>query len=307
MEGALGTRLRAEFGLRPDPAVALATHVCQPAGRKALEAIYAGYLTVASAFHLPFLANTATRRVNRERLARSGHGPEVIAAGVAFLRSLPTDATVFVGGTVGCRGDAYTGEGALDRRAAAAFHAWTVEHLAAAGVDYIFAPLQPTLPEALGLVDACGYLDIACIVSFTLDASGCLPDGTSLAAAISTIDGAVTRPPLEYMANCLHPEALIRALTHPCNRTDTVRRRFRGLQANASRLPRAVLDGAATVWAEDPEALADAVLALDRSLPLHIVGGCCGTDQRFLQAVAHRLCRRSPPEPANPRSGHDVF
>ena len=145
---------------------------------------------------------------------------------------------MYIGGMVGCRGDAYTGAGAIeDIGEAEAFHAFEAELFAAAGVDFLYAALQPCLPEAAGMARALARTGLPYIISFTLQRDGRLADGRFLSEAIDYIDGAVIdagRVPLCYMANCIHPDFAYEALRQPINQFDVVRERFCGIQANAS-------------------------------------------------------------------------
>ena len=292
MEGAIGTRLSGEYGLSADTSLALAVHVYTEPGRAALGDIYTQYIAVAGAYGLPFLANTPTRRVNRERALSSPYGESAIADNVAFLRSLAPSGTapVFVGATLGCKGNAYTGEGCLPEEEALRFHAWSVERFVRADADYLFAGLMPTLPEAIGLAKACAATSTPYIISFTLRSDGRLVDGTILAEAIRRIDAAVDRPPLGYMTNCIHSALLAEGLSRPYNNDAAIRDRFLGIQANASRLPADKLDGSATVFTSDPQDLAAETAKLRQWFEPKILGGCCGTDTASLAALAGLLC-----------------
>lgn len=287
MEGAIGTRLRGEYGLRPDPCIALASHMYDAAARAALTDIYAGYMDSAGEHGLPFLANTHTRRVNRERLAASQYGEAVFGDSVSFLRDVCGRASI--GATVGCQGDAYTGIGALSGEAALAYYGWTMTRFARAGADFIFAALMPALGEAEGVARACSELAMPCIVSFTLRPDGRLPDGTILDEAIRRIDDAVFRPPLCYMANCLHPDQLALALDAPLNRSAAVQARFMGIQANAANLSHDELDDAETVVKGDARELAQAIGKLRERITVKIAGGCCGTDDESIREIARML------------------
>lgn len=112
-------------------------------GRAALLRLWREYRDIAWAHGLPFFATTPTRRANRARMERAGHGPELIAQNVALLRSLAQGGPMCVGGLMGCRGDAYTGEGALPRQEARAFHRWQAEAFRRAGADFLLAGSCP--------------------------------------------------------------------------------------------------------------------------------------------------------------------
>lgn len=288
LEGALGERLKAEYGLRPHPEVAWAALARDPRGREALTRLWREYAALARARGLPFLATTPTRRANRARMQAAGLDAGLLRDNVALLRAaLPEDA--YCGGLMGCYGEAYTGRGALPQAEARAFHAWQADALARAGADFLYAAILPTLPEALGLAGALQDTGLPYLISFMLRRDGRLPDGTTLHDALSALEAALTRPPLGYMANCVHPDVAAAALSQPCNRTALVRARFVGLQPNASPLPPEALEGAARPMTSSPAELAAATARLMAVQPLRLLGGCCGTDGGHLAALADLL------------------
>lgn len=291
LEGALGERLKREYGHYPDETLGLAGMIYNDSSRLALSTLWRQYRAIAAACRLPFLATTPTRRANRERVAGSFHRDSIIADNVQFLREIQESSgqEMYVGGLVGCKGDAYTGEDALTEGEALEFHLWSAERFAKAGADFLYAGIMPTLPEAAGLAKACDRTEVPYIISFTVRGNGRLPDGASIHDAISRIDAATRRHPVCYMANCVHPNILAEALSQTCNRTDLVRTRFRGIQANASPLPPEALDGSAALHSSNPTSLADAVASIGRLVPLKIVGGCCGTDASHMSEIAERF------------------
>ena len=126
MEGALGERLKREFDLDISGTVAMADLVYQQKGRLALETLWNEYIDIAYRYQLPFLATTPTRRANKERIYMAGYNESIIADNVDFLRSIKEAANVdmYIGGLMGCKGDAYTGEEALNLEEAIDFHSW---------------------------------------------------------------------------------------------------------------------------------------------------------------------------------------
>lgn len=192
---------------------------------------------------------------------------------------------MYVGGLVGCKGDAYTAEGALTEEDAYKFHKWTAEKFHEAGVDFLYAGIMPALPEAAGLSRAISDTKTPYIISFTVQKDGRLIDGTSISDAICYIDENVENPPVCYMANCVHPKILYEALTQPFNQTEEVRGRFLGIQANTSPLSYAELDGAVDLKCSEPEEFADEMLRLSEIADIKIWGGCCGTDARHMMQI----------------------
>lgn len=298
MEGALGERLKREYHLSLDENVVMGNLVDREEGRSALRELWTGYAEIAACYGLPFLATTPTRRLNRERAERAGADRKLFQRNVEFLRSVlgsvqrSGDSPAYAGGLAGCRGDAYTGEGALDRDASRRFHSWEAEAFAEAGADFVYAALMPALPEALGMAEALSDCGLPYLISFTIRADGCLVDGNRICNAIDRIDRETERPPLGYMANCVHPRIVKEALLQPFNRIDEVRDRFIGLQANTSDLPYEELDRATLLQTTGSAQLAREMMELDEVHPLRIFGGCCGTDRRHMMEIARRIGNR---------------
>lgn len=299
MEGALGERLRREFGLSIDGPVAMAPLVRTEAGRDALERLWTGYIDIARAFELPFLATTPTRRANQERMAQAGMDDGLLSENVQFLKSICRktnyEQMMYVGALMGCRGDAYSSHGALSAEDARKFHTYAARIFARAGVDFLYAGIMPALCEAIGMAQAMSDSGVEYIISFMIRGDGCLLDGTSIDRAIEQIDRAAQRPPVCYMVNCVHPRVLFSALAQPFNRTVRVRKRFRGIQANASALPPEALDHSARLHGSDPEALAEEMVRLADVADIAIYGGCCGTDHTHMRAIAQRIGKAKCP------------
>ena len=156
MEGALGERLKREYGLSFDENIAMANLIYTQDGASALSNLWNEYIDIARKYHLPFIATTPTRRANYERILKSNKTEQVIFANVSFLRSIQRNSGIemYIGGLMGCKGDAYTGEGCLSESDAFAFHRWTTEQFKKANVDFLYAGIMQTLPEAAGLAKA---------------------------------------------------------------------------------------------------------------------------------------------------------
>ena len=194
---------------------------------------------------------------------------------------------------MGCKGDAYTGEGCLTTANAHRFHSWQADRLAAAGADFLYAGIMPALKEAKGMAMAMGDTRLPYLISFTIQSNGRLIDGTPIHDAIASIDDAAATAPLGYMANCVHPSIVRKALSQSCNRTNLVRTRFLGVQANTSALSYAELDSSPDLKGSKPEEWTEAMMALEQENHIRIFGGCCGTDQRHMEALAKRLAAKN--------------
>jgi S-methylmethionine-dependent homocysteine/selenocysteine methylase len=294
-EGAVIERLRRCPDLELDPHLVNAAFIYSAAPRAALEAICRQYLEIGREYALPLLVSTPTWRASRERIAAAGYGRvDVNGDNVRFLDALRKSfgdyaEKVILSGLMSCKGNAYCPAETLDVDAAYRYHSWQAERLAAAGVDVILASTLPAMSEATGLARALAATGKPYLVSFVVRPEGTLLDGTPLHAAVTTIDAVAAPQPLAYLINCTHASFAREALQHPANSSPLVRQRVRGLLANTAALSTEELDGSSNLVEEDPTTFGAAVAALSREVGLKILGGCCGTDDRHIRALAARL------------------
>ena len=263
LEGALGERLRREYGLKIDGMAAMAPLIYEPKAREALAALWGEYCGIAQRYNLPFLATTPTRRANRERTAQAGYDEALLLDHIA--------------------------DEVLPQEQARAFHSWAADAFARAGAEFLYAGIMPAKSEAIGMAQAMEQTGLPYLISFMIRKDGRLIDGTPISQAIAAIDAATVRHPLCYMTNCVHPSVLRQALLQPENRGRPEMRRFLGIQANTSPLPPEELDGAQELFCSDPEELAAHMAALEQIQPFKIFGGCCGTDGSHMQAIAKKI------------------
>jgi S-methylmethionine-dependent homocysteine/selenocysteine methylase len=88
------------------------------------------------------------------------------------------------------------------------------------------------------------------------------------------------------MVNCAHPTHFAHALEPGARWLE----RIVGLRANASTKSHAELDASDELDDGDPDDLAERYRSLRDVLPrLAVVGGCCGTDERHIAAVARAV------------------
>jgi S-methylmethionine-dependent homocysteine/selenocysteine methylase len=291
-EGAVGQRIEREFHIKPDKDVMYAGLIYDEQSRKALETIYRQYLQVAEDNSLPIMLLTNTRRANKDRVARSVYSnKDIMGDFTAFLAGLAAEYSckAYIGGQMGCRGDAYKGDEGLSTQEAIEFHTWQANEFRANPPDFLFAGIMPCLPEAVGMAQVMEGLDIPYIISLMLNRKGTLLDGHFIHDAICAIDAATTRKPICYMTNCVHPSILREALSQPENRTELVRKRFCGIQANAACLEPDQLDSSEELKTSGAEELARHFVELHREFPMKIYGGCCGTDNTHLNEIALQL------------------
>jgi S-methylmethionine-dependent homocysteine/selenocysteine methylase len=136
--------------------------------------------------------------------------------------------------------------------------------------------------EAIGITLAARDATMPIAISFTLETDGRLPSRQTLGDAIQQTDRASSAYPAYYMINCTHPTHFESALREG----GLWRNRIRGLRANASKRSHAELDSSADLDIGNPVEFGKEYRALRTLLPqLAILGGCCGTDHRHVEAI----------------------
>jgi len=297
-EGAVIERLRRSDNIRLDEHVVNSALIYGEPGRSALEAICRQYLDIGRRYNLPLLLSTPTWRAGRDRIAAAGlAGSDLNGDNFRFLAGLRDSYGDYAGqvaicGLMSCRGDAYKPAEAMTAAAAADFHAWQAEALAAAGVDFLLAATLPALSEAIGLARAQAATGLPYLISFVARPEGTLLDGTPLKEAIAAIDAAVAPRPLAYLINCTHATIFRSALLHSSNSSPLVRERVIGLLANTAHLTPEELDACTELVEEAPETFGRDVAALHAEMGMKVLGGCCGTDGRHIDCLARELSRQ---------------
>jgi homocysteine S-methyltransferase len=304
-DGATGTCLEYESSIPLDPEIGPTRLVDDERGRAALEAVYRRYLDVGRRHGLPMQVGTPTFRASPERLHRAGYADpsevrRVNADGFRLLARLREECgesggRVFIAGVLGPKGDSYKPEEALGADEAAAYHTAQAEALTEAGADLLVATTFPAASEALGIARAMARTGLPAVVSFLITDRGTLLDGNPVVEVIEQIDGSVTPRPAYYAVNCVHPSVLREALRGDERLRRLAGVRLLGFKANASRRPTEELAGLGYLEAEAPERLADEMVVLRDEFGLKVIGGCCGTDDRHIEALAMRLAGRVGP------------
>ncbi|MCG6930240.1 MAG: homocysteine S-methyltransferase family protein [Desulfofustis sp.] len=288
-ECAVSERLRRLSGIDIHPTLFNTPLIYDDKGRAALEDIYLSYIVVARRAKLPILICAPTWRVDRERVEAAGVPKTINGDAVSFMtelkdRSVTVDSEIMVGALLAPKHDCYAPDQALGRRQASEFHGWQIDELAASKADVIVAQTMPAVSESLGMADRLGASGKPYIISFVIDRFGKVLDGTPLGEAMDRIDQAAACPPAGYMVNCVYP-SFVDAGRQPAGFFT----RMIGIQANASSRDHAELDGAEVLMRDPLPDWCQNMLALNREYGVKILGGCCGTDDTYLQCLAGSL------------------
>jgi S-methylmethionine-dependent homocysteine/selenocysteine methylase len=262
-------------------------------GRQSLRDYYARYAAIARHRGMGFIFESATWRASSDWAARLGLSERQLAdlnrAAIEMLFPLRAEfeterSPMVISGCVGPRGDGYKADTMMSADAAEAYHGSAIRVYAEAKADMITAITMTYAEEAIGVTRAARAAGMPVAISFTLETDGRLPSGQSLGEAIEAVDAATGNAPAYYMINCAHPSHFTDALA------DNARwlTRLKGLRANASKRSHAELDAAPDLDAGNPVELGQdyALLRARLGRRLNVLGGCCGTDHRHVEAIA---------------------
>ena len=261
-------------------------------GRAAMREYFADFLTLARKREAGFVLDTATWRANPDWAALLGYDADALdrvnREAVAFAQAIrdehaDADIPVLVNGVIGPRGDGYVVDGLMSAEEAEEYHAGQVRSFAAAGADMVSAITMTYAEEAIGIARAAAKADMPVAISFTVETDGRLPSGQALGDAIAQVDFETGSSPAYYMVNCAHPSHF----EHVVQGGGAWVGRIAGLRANASMMSHAELDEAEELDEGDPVELGAGYVALRAHLRnVNVIGGCCGTDERHVAAVA---------------------
>lgn len=277
------------------PEFAAFTLLSYEAGHQALRTYFQTYARLAATYQVGLILESATWRANPDWGAKLGYTPEALAElniqAIQLLREIQAEyqteqTPIVISGCLGPRGDGYTPTTSMTAEQARNYHQPQIAILHAAGADLISAFTLNYIDEAVGIVLAAQQVGMPVVISFTVETDGRLPTGQSLQAAIEATDAATGQGPLYYMINCAHPTHFTGILAPGAPWVE----RIRGLRANASTLSHAELNESETLDDGNPQELGALYRELRTAFPqITILGGCCGTDDRHVEAIC-RAC-----------------
>lgn len=264
-----------------------------PGGRELLAEYYCDHLGIAAAAGTGMVLETPTWRANSDWGGRLGYDAAALDRvnrdAVEFLRGIAEEhpeIDVVVSGNIGPRGDGYNPSELLSAEIAEAYHRAQIESFAAAGVDRVTMLTATHTGEPIGIVRAAVAAGVPVVIAFTVETDGRLPSGQPLHEAIAEVDEATDGAALHFGINCAHPDHFSDSL----EADSAAIGRIELLRANASRASHAELDEAEQLDDGDPIELGSLYAGLVESHPhLRVLGGCCGTDARHVEAIA-RAC-----------------
>ena len=262
-------------------------------GCNVLHKYFSSYAELASNNKTNFILETPTWRANPSWGGLLGYSIEELIElnkrAVALCKDIrdsyqSEECHILISGCMGPNGDGYVADEALSVSEAQAFHSTQIRALLEGGVDLVSAFTMSYVEEAVGLALAAKELKVPVVISFTVETDGHLPTGMSLMEAIRTVDEVTDGYVSYYMINCAHPSHFESVL----NDNEPWLSRIGGLRANASCKSHAELDEATELDEGNPSDLAMSYRGLmDKFKNIRVIGGCCGTSLKHIDAMYH--------------------
>ncbi|MFP6583399.1 MAG: homocysteine S-methyltransferase family protein [Candidatus Hydrogenedentota bacterium] len=262
------------------------------AGTNLLRDYYRGYAEIARAHDAGFILEACTWRASSRWGDKLGHDAaalekinrDCIDLMVEMRDEFDSDNTPFlISGCVGPQGDGYTVGKTMSADEAKAYHLTQIQTLKDTEADFVTVLTMNYVKEAIGVTKAAQTVGIPIVISFTVETDGTLPSEQSLQSAIEEVDTATNNGPVYYMLNCAHPSHYAPTL----DTDDAWVKRIHGLRSNASSCSHAELDEAEELDAGNSAELGKQHRALiDRHPHINVHGGCCGTDETHIKAIA---------------------
>lgn len=299
-EGGLETDLifRKGFDL---PHFAAFTLIDTPEGKQALRDFYISYVQIARQYKTGIVLQVPTWRLSEpwiELLGYTDPARKVMQTSLDLMELLSCIRTEFedettpivISGSLGSMQDAYKITEDINFVKGRAACKAQVAALAAAGVDMLSFMTTSSATEAIAIVELARDACLPIMVSFSVETDGLLLGGSSLATTIRQVDEATNGYAVYFGINCAHPQHFL-----PVLRTmdSKVLARLRLIRANASVKSHEELDNSEVLDRGDLTVLAECYRELCELLPgLVVIGGCCGTDEEHVGAIAARVLTR---------------
>lgn len=266
-------------------------------GYQAIRDYYKRYLNIARDFNTGFILESPTWRANPDWIEKIGYPARALAEvnekAVELLVELRKEFQnavphIIISGCVGPRGDGYKPGNTMTAEEAQNYHAAQIAVFSQTPVDMISAITMNYAEEAIGITRAAGAVNLPAVISFTVETDGKLPTGMHLKEAIELVDKSSPQPPIYFMINCAHPTHFFHELQN--GKQEAWTSRIKGLRANASCKSHAELDEATELDRGNPQELGIEHKKIKELLHhLNVFGGCCGTDEEHVIAIAGML------------------
>jgi S-methylmethionine-dependent homocysteine/selenocysteine methylase len=184
-------------------------------GRKLLKDYHQPYIDLAEEFNQTYIIQTPTLRANPDWIFKLGYPLTEIRAISRHAAQLAREIqyagnsdNILISGCIGPRKNEYNTAGLMSPDEAAKYHSEQVLTFALSDVDFISGMSINYTSEAIGIVQAAKTVGVPVVISFLLEADGCLASGEKLADALSIVDKATEHYAHHFMIQCADPASL---------------------------------------------------------------------------------------------------
>ncbi|GJL86147.1 MAG: homocysteine S-methyltransferase [Micavibrio sp.] len=260
-------------------------------GRAKMREVLERYIPLATKNGLGFVLEPPTWRANPDWAAKIGYSPEELdeanRQAIIFMEELrdaheTQKSPMPISGCIGPQDDGYNPSSFMSVETAEKYHQVQINTLKDTATDFVTSFTICYVDEAIGIVRAAQNADMPVAIGFTVETDGRLPSGQPLKEAIEQVDAETNSVPIYYMINCAHPTHFIDVLTDGGEWLE----RIQAIRANSSCMSHEELDNAEELDEGNPQQMGQEYLALRTKLPnLNVLGGCCGTDHRHVEAI----------------------
>lgn len=260
-------------------------------GAQSLRNYFRQYAALAADYGVGFILESATWRANPDWTKKLGYSDdefvEANRQAIEMLgdirREFENEKTkIVISGCIGPRGDGYVPTDSMSAKEAQDYHSAQIRAFSETEADMVTAITMNYVEEAIGIAEAAKSFGMPVAISFTVETDGILPTGQTLKEAIEIVDEATESALVYFMINCAHPTHFENVLAADESWTQ----RIRGIRANASIKSHAELNESEQLDTGNPAELGEQYRELLRKLKnLKVLGGCCGTDLRHIEAI----------------------
>ncbi|CAG8315185.1 unnamed protein product [Penicillium nalgiovense] len=264
-------------------------------GRKTISSIYQEYVNIALAHSTGVVLETRTWRGSPLWSSEIGLSiPQILVLNrtsvkiLHGIRNKTPSTSIVISGALGPLQDAHQDStSTVSFAQAREYYDPQIHAFAEEGVGMLCIMTVTNLDEATAAVSLSREYTLPIHVSFSVETDGRLRGGRTLEHAIREVDRLTENYTTYFGVNCAHPCYIIKAVRGM--HTD-VRSRIWSIRGNSSLKSHDELDNSLVLDRGDVSVWVREFNEILNMLPdLKVIGGCCGTDEEHIDAIASRI------------------
>jgi homocysteine S-methyltransferase len=270
-----------------DPDIMTDSVVYDPVQEKAFYKFHDIFLDFAKRINIPMIFYSNTWRFSYDRIKKTGVPLSINKDTINSFNKWNSGKSdlVLLAAQFAPAGDCYKPSEALDADEAEIYHSWQIQELVETNIDYLVASTMPSVEETVGISRIMEKYDMPYVISYVIDNSGKILDGTSICDAIYKIDSiAIKNPPIGYMVNCSYP-----SFFNVKNMDKYSLERFIAFKANASSKNISELDSCNEPQCDSINNWVAEMIDIHKKTNIKILSGCCGTNIEYLELLHKKL------------------